>query len=251
MRIVSLVPSITELLYHLELNDAVVGITKFCVRPQNWFTTKTRIGGTKQIHIEQIRALAPTLVIANKEENVKEQVEALSTFTKVLVTDVSNLAEALLMIHQIGLVTHTTTKAAALIQQIKTEFIQFQSTLHHLNPKTLSCAYLIWQEPFMTVGGDTFIHDMLQQAGLKNVFANQQRYPQITVADIQAMAPKFMLLSSEPFPFKQKHIAQLKANFPDTCICLVDGEMFSWYGSRLIEAPSYFTTIHEMIAAQL
>lgn len=248
MRIVSLVPSITELLYHLELNDAVVGITKFCVRPQDWFATKTRIGGTKQIHIEKIRALAPTLVIANKEENVKEQVEALTAFTKVLVTDVSNLSDAMVMIHQIGLATQSSKKATDLIQQIKTGFLQSQSLFNH---QTRSCLYLIWQDPFMTVGGDTFINDMLKQAGLINVFANHQRYPEITIEQIQSIAPNIILLSSEPFPFKQKHIDQLKTVFPDTRICLADGEIFSWYGSRLLEAPSYFLKLHEQINAQV
>ena len=251
LRIVSLVPSITELLYSLGLSDQVVGITKFCVHPNEWFKTKTRIGGTKNIAIEKIKALAPTLVIANKEENIKEQVEALEAFTKVHLTDVSTYEEALKMIEEIGQITQTKVRATALIQLIKDRFEDLSKHPHFLQLQSTPCLYLIWQEPYMTIGGDTYINDLLIKTGFTNVFAHTIRYPSISLSEIQQSNCKVIFLSSEPYPFKQKHIDALQKHFPDKLILLVDGEMFSWYGSRLMDAPSYFKNLLEQVSEQL
>ncbi len=251
LRIVSLVPSITELLYSLGLQDQVVGITKFCVHPNEWFKTKIRIGGTKNIAIEKIKALAPTLVIANKEENIKEQVEALEAFTKVHLTDVSTYEEALKMIEEIGQITQTKVRATALIQLIKDRFEDLSKHPHFLQLQSTPCLYLIWQEPYMTIGGDTYINDLLIKTGFTNVFTHTLRYPSISLSEIQQSNCKVIFLSSEPYPFKQKHIDVLQKHFPDKLILLVDGEMFSWYGSRLMDAPSYFKNLLEQVSEQL
>jgi ABC-type Fe3+-hydroxamate transport system substrate-binding protein len=235
LRIVSLVPSQTELLFDLGLDEQVVGITKFCVHPAEWFTTKTRVGGTKNINISTIKKLKPTLIIANKEENVKEQIEELANHYPVWLTNVNNLEEAVQMIEDIGALTHTQQKANHLTQKIKTNFEELNQTRANIN----TC-YLIWQNPYMTVGGDTFIHDMLQKCGFNNIFAHQSRYPEISINQLQTANCKLLLLSSEPYPFKQKHIDNLQQQLPNTKILLVDGEMFSWYGSRLLKAPQYF-----------
>ncbi|WP_439505571.1 ABC transporter substrate-binding protein [Sediminibacterium sp.] len=251
LRIVSLVPSITELLFSLGLNDQVVGITKFCVHPSEWYKTKTRIGGTKNIHIEQIKALVPTLVIANKEENVKEQVEALEAFTKVHVTEVVNFADALKMIQEIGELTHKQTIAKELIQSIQSSFNDLSSLLNVQQLQSISCTYLIWQDPYMTIGGDTYINHMLSLAGFKNVFENQLRYPIISLSQIGQLNGDIIFLSSEPFPFKQKHIDELQKQFPNKLILLVDGEMFSWYGSRLVHAAKYFYALNKTVTSHL
>ena len=251
LRIVSLVPSITELLFSLGLNEQVVGITKFCVHPPEWFKTKSRIGGTKNIAIEKIKALAPTVVFANKEENVKEQVEALEAFTKVHLTDVSTYEEALKMIEEIGVITQTKDRATELIHLIKERFTELSKQSHFLQLQSTPCVYLIWQEPYMTIGGDTYINDLLNKNGFTNVFANKNRYPSISISDIEKSDCKVIFLSSEPYPFKQKHIDALQKHFPDKLILLVDGEMFSWYGSRLIDAPSYFKTLLEQVSERL
>jgi ABC-type Fe3+-hydroxamate transport system substrate-binding protein len=234
-KIISLVPSQTELLYDLGLEEQVVGITKFCIHPKKWFTTKTRVGGTKNVHLSAIKKLNPTLIIANKEENVKEQIEELAKDFTVWVTDVNTFEDALQMIEDIGLLTNTTTKASHLTQKIKEEF----ATLSVIN-KPINTCYLIWQNPYMTVGGDTFIHAMLQKCGFNNVFSNKIRYPETDVAQLKTLDCQLLLLSSEPYPFKQKHIDELQTQLPNTKIILVDGEMFSWYGSRLLKAPEYF-----------
>lgn len=256
-RIISLVPSQTELLYSLGLLEETVGITKFCIHPNEWFQTKTRVGGTKTINSDTIRQLQPDLIIANKEENVKEQVEQLAANYPVWVTDVNNLEEALQMIQDIGELTGKQTQAGSLSENISKGFEELSQSqtanLKHqthpersrragFKPKT---AYLIWQKPYMTVGGDTFIHDMLSKCGFDNIFADRRRYPETTISELQASNLKLLLLSSEPYPFKQKHIDELAAQLPACKILLVDGEYFSWYGSRLLEAPGYFKKLIE------
>lgn len=243
-RIISLVPSQTELLFDLGLNEEVVGITKFCVHPQQWYHHKTRVGGTKQLKTDIIHQLQPDLIIANKEENVKEQVEDLSRRYPVWISDINNPDDAYEMITQIGAMTGKERNALSLITRIKTKFSQLQTLVDAATSKPRT-AYLIWQHPYMTVGGDTFIHSMLGAAGFENVFAGRNRYPEISVDGLKASGCQLLLLSSEPFPFKQKHIDELQPLLPDTKIVLVDGEMFSWYGSRLTEAPGYFIKLRQ------
>lgn len=234
-RIVSVVPSQTELLYDLGLDDRVVGITKFCVHPKDWFQGKVRVGGTKKLHIDKIIELQPDLIIANKEENEKSQIEELQRYFPVWVSDISTLEEALKMIVAVGEITGAGDKASTIIDKISTGFLQ----LRPINPK-LKAVYLIWRDPYMTIGEDTFIHEMLDRCGFQNCFAKQERYPSIDLEDIKAAHPDIILLSSEPYPFKEKHVAELQKFLPETKVVLVDGEMFSWYGSRLMKAPGYF-----------
>ncbi|SFE91891.1 ABC-type Fe3+-hydroxamate transport system, substrate-binding protein [Chitinophaga sp. CF118] len=236
-RIVSLVPSQTELLSYLGLTTEVVGITKFCVHPDEWFREKTRIGGTKKLHLDQIRALAPDLIIANKEENDPQQVKVLMEEFPVWVSDIHTLADAQEMISSIGVITGTSEVALQLNKQISEEF----STL--TGPGQLKTAYFIWKDPWMVAGGDTFIHEMMKLSGLENVFAGLSRYPEVTLAELQATDCQLILLSSEPYPFKEKHIAELQELLPASKILLVDGEMYSWYGSRLLYAPAYFRSL--------
>lgn len=237
-RIISLVPSQTELLYDLGLEQQVVGITKFCVHPDQWFRTKTRIGGTKNIKPALIRQLQPDLIIANKEENVKAQVEELAIDYPVWVSDIHDLDTSLSMIRQVGALTGQTVSGNSLAALIEARFNQLQSQLPH--HQTIPAAYLIWKEPWMTIGADTFIHDMLRRCNLTNVFGHTKRYPEISMAELQSSGCQLLLLSSEPYPFKEKHVQELQAALPHTKIILVDGEYFSWYGSRLQWAPEYF-----------
>lgn len=234
-RIVSLVPSQTELLFELGLEHEVAGITKFCVHPEHWFRSKPRVGGTKTLNLSAIERIQPDLVIANKEENVKEQVDELAKKFPVWISDVNNLDEAIDMIRSIGLITETSARANELITDIAAGFAHLPAPA-----KKATAVYLIWKEPYMTVGGDTFIGDMLRRCGLKNWFENSVRYPEISIDDIVNHSPELLLLSSEPYPFKQMHIDEWQLLLPATSILLVDGEMFSWYGSRLTQSPEYF-----------
>jgi ABC-type Fe3+-hydroxamate transport system substrate-binding protein len=233
-RIVSLVPSISELLWDLGLDKEVTGITKFCVHPENWFRTKPRTGGTKNVNIELLRKLNPDLVLANKEENVREEIDAIAAEFPVWVSDISNLDEALLMIQSIGIVTRKENEALNMTTRILKRF----GSIEKISPGLRAC-YLIWKDPLMTVGGDTFINDMMQRVGLLNVFSDMIRYPELTIEQVIERGCDIILLSSEPYPFNEKHVSEMRSVFPGKII-LVDGEMFSWYGSHLLKAPAYF-----------
>ncbi len=240
--IISLVPSQTELLWYLGLEKEVIGITKFCVHPAEWFKAKKRIGGTKQLHINEILNLQPDLIFANKEENTKEQIVALAEKCNVWVTDVNNLQDAISMIKDIGEITGKENAAIKLANEIEQKFRDLKKEAL-AQPK--KAAYLIWKEPYMTVGGDTFINNMMQHAGYENVFANLERYPEVTLKQIKDSGCATLLLSSEPYPFKENHVLALQEDLPGMKIKLVDGEMFSWYGSRLLMAPDYFKQLQK------
>lgn len=240
-RIISLVPSQTELLCDLGLKEKIVGITKFCVHPIGLTKEKTIVGGTKNLRMSTIENLQPDLIIANKEENVKEQIETLAKKIPVWISDVNNFEDALQMITAIGEITNTKRKAKSIIENIEKEKLLFTS---EINLKNKSALYLIWKDPFMSVGNDTFIHDMLQQAGYKNAADNLLRYPELSIEQIKTLQPEIIMLSSEPYPFKEKHLEEIQAIVPNTKIIIVDGEMFSWYGSRLQYCWKYFTSLN-------
>ncbi len=243
-RIVSLVPSITELLVYLGLEEKMVGITKFCVHPEHLLKTKNIIGGTKQINIEKIRKLEPDLIIGNKEENVKEQIEVLEKEFPVWMSDVNTYDDALEMIEKIGEITNTKNKAQALKNDITNKFDALQS-LHTLL-KNKRVLYLIWYNPLIAVANDTFIHSMLEKSGMKNVLENKSRYIEVSIEDIQKLKPEYILLSSEPFPFKEKHKKELENHLNNAVKFLfVDGEVFSWYGVRMLYLPDYLKQIKE------
>ena len=241
-RIISVVPSQTELLFDLGLDEEVIGITKFCVHPNVWFKTKTRIGGTKKLNLSLIRQLKPDIIIANKEENVQDEVEELAKEFPVWTSDIKNLEDAYGMIQGVGGLVGREAPARELISRIKSNFSKSQTS--NLEYRT---AYLIWKDPYMTVGGDTFISEMMKFCGLQNIFELQGRYPEVSIRHLSSLNCQLLLLSSEPYPFKQKHIEELRPALPDTKILLVDGEMFSWYGSRLQYAPAYFRQLRELI----
>ncbi len=237
-KIISLVPSISELLYDLNLIKETVGITKFCIHPSQWYRTKEKIGGTKNLQIEKIKRLQPDLIIANKEENTKEQIEILGSLFPVYLTDVNNYEEAIKMIEDVGMITSKVTEAVQLTKAIQKNFNLIQKPFQQI--KT---AYFIWKDPYMSVGGDTFINDMMSRLGLQNIFGHYKRYPELTLQNVISAKPQLILLSSEPYPFKQKHITEIQAYLPNTKILLVDGEMFSWYGSRMKYMPEYFNNL--------
>jgi ABC-type Fe3+-hydroxamate transport system substrate-binding protein len=233
-RIISVVPSQTELLYDLGLEDEVVGITKFCVHPDKWLRGKPRVGGTKNLDIDKIRELQPDLVIANKEENVKEQIEEIEKFCPVWISDVHDLQSAVHMICSVAEITGKEVGGNELINNIRSEFEKNK-------PETLIPAcYLIWKDPMMTVGADTFISEMMKLAGFRNIYEDHLRYPEITAEHLKNSEASVIMLSTEPYPFKEADVLSFQNIFPDKKIILVDGEMFSWYGSRMLKAAGYF-----------
>jgi ABC-type Fe3+-hydroxamate transport system substrate-binding protein len=237
-RIVSLVPSQTELLYDLGLDEEVVGITKFCVHPEEWFRTKKRVGGTKTVYIDIVKSLRPDLIIANKEENTKEQIDELAAMYPVWVSNIQTISEALQMISDVGMLVGREERAGQLMNQIRAGFASIRKAA---KPKRI--AYFIWRNPWMCAGGDTFISDMITAVGWQNVLAEKMRYPEVTLEELKDRNLDLVLLSSEPYPFKEQHIAEIKAILPDVEVKLVDGEMMSWYGSRMLKAVEYVDSL--------
>lgn len=238
MKIISLVPSITETLFDLGLSEnEIIGRTKFCIHPENRVKNIAVIGGTKNLNIEKIKALKPDLIVANKEENRKEDVEELQKYFKVLVTNVSNLEDNYYLLKTLG----NLLGKQEIAQKFNLKIYEILAKLSDLEKK--KCAYLIWKNPYMTVGFDTFIHDILDKIGFQNIFKDYKRYPEISVEDLKTA--DYIFLSSEPFPFQQKHIDELQKELPDAKIFLVDGEAFSWYGTRLAKCEGYFQNLVE------
>jgi ABC-type Fe3+-hydroxamate transport system substrate-binding protein len=243
-RIVSLVPSQTEFLFDIGLDKEVVGITKFCMHPPDWLKTKTIIGGTKNVDIEKVRSLKPDLIIGNKEENTKEDIETLREIAPVWMSDIFNLEDALEMMDSIGRMVGKHEETRELVASIKGQFDSFKPII-----SKLSVLYLIWRKPYIGVATNTFIDDMLKRCGFNNILSDQTRYP--ILEDLSELNPDVLFLSSEPYPFKEKHIQELHKIFPNAKIKLVDGELFSWYGSRLQKSVEYFRRICNEISSDL
>ena len=209
------------------------------MHPETWFNSKHRVGGTKKVDMDKLRALKPDLIIGNKEENARKDIETLEKECPVWMSDVRDLDGALDMIQRVGALTGTATEAALLIKGINEAFAALP-----LPEEPRTTAYFIWREPFMVAGHGTFVNDMLKRCGLINVFdEGDARYPEITAQEVEDAAPEVILLSSEPYPFKEEHVEDLLEICPNARIQLVDGELFSWYGSRLLKAPAYFATL--------
>lgn len=244
-RIVSLVPSQTELLYDLGLEEETLGITRFCIHPRSWFRTKTRVGGTKDLHLDLIRALQPDLILANREENRRQQVEALMEEFPVWVSDVSNLGGARDLIVQVAALTGRESRGARILRDLDQAWAELEGWLE---PRLLPgsrplTAYLIWKNPWMAAGRDTFISAIMERAGFLNYFSGRVRYPVIDLEQMESGDPELLLLSSEPYPFREAQRAELSLRFPRSRVLLVDGTLFSWYGSRLIQTPGYLKKI--------
>lgn len=235
-RIVSLVPSQTEFLASLGLEDEVVGITKFCIHPKRWFRSKTRVGGTKNVNLDKVKSLQPDLIVANKEENTQEDIEALMEIAPVWISDIYTLDDAFQMMLSMGEIFGKSALASEIVGKIRMQFEKFEAYSSAKIEGTV--VYLIWKNPYMAVGSSTFIDHLLTRCGFQNLLANQSRYPEWIPSSDQM--PDFIFLSSEPYPFKNSDIEGLKVLFPAAQIQLVDGELFSWYGSRLLESVPYF-----------
>ena len=251
-RIISLVPSQTELLFDIGLSKEVIGITKFCIHPEEMFRSKMRVGGTKNIDIEKVKSLKPDLIIGNKEENKKEQIEELMQLFPVWMSDIKSLDNALDMIEKLGKLVKKEEEAGTLQNEIQTKFNSLNSEMQNAKCEIKKVAYLIWRNPYMTINKDTFINHILERCSLQNVFANHsRRYPEINSIELAQASPELIFLSSEPYPFTEKHIQDLQNICPAARIVLVDGEMFSWYGSRLLLVPGYLKSVMKKVLPQI
>lgn len=235
-RIISLVPSQTELLYDLGLEEEVVGVTKFCIHPHQWFKEKEKVGGTKNFWLDTIDELNPDLIIGNKEENYKEGIAELSKKYPVWMSDISDVDSALEMIRLVAQITDRAERGNKIITSINDAFEKLPTF------KLQRVLYLIWHEPWMAAGKGTFIDSMISKLGWINA-VEEFRYPVLGEEQLRELNPDIVLLSSEPYPFKESHLTSIQDFFPHASVHLVDGESFSWYGSRMIQAPAYFATL--------
>lgn len=244
-RIISVVPSQTELLFDLGLDQEIIGLTKFCIHPIEKFAERTKVGGTKKLNIDLIKDLKPDLIIGNKEENTQSDIEELAADFPVWMSDIFTLDDAMKTIGQIGELVDREPEASYLNHLISAGFNDLKTLAlqQHIDKKV---AYLIWRKPYMAAGKNTFINDILLINGMTNVIT-QERYPSVTLAELKTLNCELILLSSEPYPFGEKHIEGIQAVIPEAKIILVDGEMFSWYGSRLVKAVQYFFEFQKQI----
>lgn len=243
-RIVSLVPSQTELLYDLGLEDQIVGITKFCVHPVHFKSTKTIVGGTKQVKVETIAALQPDIIICNKEENTLEMVTQLRAICPVWVTHIQTVEDNLQTIHDLGQLFNKRTEAQKWIDKINFALNDFSKCIQDKPVKKV--AYFIWANPHMVAGNSTYINTLLQLNRLDNIYANKPgRYPEVELKKIRLEGdPDYVFLSSEPFPFKDEHAFEIGRYTHHAKTVFVDGEFFSWHGTRLFKALEYFKLLH-------
>lgn len=245
-RIVSLVPSQTELLVDLGLGERIVGITKFCVHPRELRKQKKVVGGTKKVHYDRIAALEPDIILCNKEENTEEMVEELEKLAPVHVSDVKTIDDSLKLTLQYGEIFEVSTKASEIAEKITFLRQEFQEDMSQLPVRRV--AYLIWKDPWMVAGKDTFIDHLLQLNRFHNVYSERDsRYPEIDLGDLEQKKVDWMFLSTEPFPFAEKHVEVVKNEVRKARVQIVDGEYFSWYGSRLTAAFTYFRKLQEAL----
>lgn len=240
-RIVCLVPSLTEMLIDLGLRDKIIGVTKFCVHPLDIKTTAEVIGGTKTIKINKIDALKPDFILANKEENEFEVIEKLSKNHSVYVSDINTIDDLFQLIKDLNEIFKIPETSKELSENIKASFIKFRRKIE--NEPKLKVAYFIWKRPWMVAGSSTFINYMLELNNFENVYKDLHRYPEVDIENLKSV--DYVFLSSEPFPFKDQHKSEFEVDA--NRIEIVNGEYFSWYGSRLIEAFDYFQQLRDKL----
>lgn len=239
MRIISLVPSITETLFDFGLNKTeIVGRTKFCIHPKEQVSEIEIVGGTKNLNLDKIKSLKPDLIIANKEENQKGQIEELMQDFNVWVTDIETLEDNEKFLTELGNKLYKQNLAEKFNSEISNIFTNLNSE------KRKKAAYLIWNNPYMTVGSDTFIHHILSKIGFDSIFKNHKRYPEIDAEDLKDA--EYILLSTEPYPFNEKHKKEFETLFPNSKIIIVDGEAFSWYGTHLTKVKNYLSELAQI-----
>ncbi|MGB2684898.1 MAG: helical backbone metal receptor [Olleya sp.] len=244
IRIISLVPSQTELLYDLGLEDTIVGLTKFCVHPVHLKGDKQIVGGTKQINLEKIKALKPDIILCNKEENTQDIVSACQTICPVHVSDIVTIVDCLDLIKQYGQLFNKRDNAKKICETIETNLKEFQIFIK--DKASLKAAYFIWKDPWMVASNGTFINHLLQLNKFENIYANLDRYPEVDIKAMQLEGdPEVILLSSEPYPFKEAHALEVSSASNNAKVIFVDGEYFSWYGSRLLKAFDYFKKLRD------
>jgi ABC-type Fe3+-hydroxamate transport system substrate-binding protein len=245
-RIISLVPSQTELLCDLNLENELVGITKFCVHPYHLKATKTIVGGTKKVDYHKIRALQPDFILCNKEENTYDFLPELEKIAPTYFSDISTIQDSIDFTLSLGTILNRRTESLNLVEKINYKLSDFKEFIQ--TKPTRKVAYFIWAKPWMVAGNETYINQMLQLNKFENIYQNMSRYPKVEINKIRHDGdPEIIILSSEPFPFKDEHAMEIASYTNRSITIFADGEMFSWYGSRLLLAFDYFKALHKKL----
>lgn len=245
-RVVSLVPSLTETLFDLGLGDKIVGVTKYCVEPKGLVERIPKVGGTKKVDIEFIRSLEPDIIIANKEENTKEQIEELMNFVPVWTSYIVTIDDVIGMLNSFGLIFDIEAVAKQFVDRVQSRLETFSKKIECSMFFEKNVLYFIWRKPYMIVGKDTFINSMLNLCTLYNIgllIDNSSRYPKVELEQLKQIDPDLVFLSTEPYPFSEKHLPEFESLFPNSVIKIVRGDYFSWYGTRIVKAIDYFCNL--------
>ncbi len=241
MRIVSLCPSVTELIADLGAAAELVGITRYCTHPPAVASGVEHVGGTKDPDIDRIVALAPDVVFMNIEENRVEDADALIGAGLTCLSDLpKTIDETAGMVRRVGDAIGRRQAAERIALDIETRAERVRHA--HDGATEVRWAYLIWRKPYMAAGGDTFVDTLLSLAGGHNVLGDRaDRYPAVTTDELIAAAPHVVLLATEPFPFESKHIDELcdLTGWPAHRFAIVDGQDLSWHGSRTPRGIDY------------
>lgn len=234
MRIVSLCPSLTELVHDLGRGGDLVGITEWCVHPADKVASIEKVGGTKNPKVERIAELRPDLVLMNEEENRREDAEALAARgVRVHASMPRGCEETAAMVRSIAAAIDRRAQGESIAADIESRARRVR--LAAQGRPRVGFAYFIWRKPYMTANADTFASSLLEQAGGVNVYgAHAERYPETGIDELRRLDPRLVLLSTEPFPFQEKHVDELveATGFARERFRIVDGEYLSWHGSR-------------------
>jgi len=234
MRIVSLCPSLTELVFDLGRGPELVGITQYCVHPAEGVARIEKVGGTKNPDVARIVALAPDLVLLNEEENRREDAQALGEAGIATHASLPHDAlETAAMVRSIGAALQASARAEAIAAEIERRAARARAEAR--GARTVRFAYLIWRKPWMSVNADTYASALLEAAGGENVFGREpSRYPEVTIARLAEQAPERVFLCTEPFGFLPRHADELAAEtrIARERFVIADGEYLSWHGSR-------------------
>ena len=245
-RIISLVPSQTELLCDLALESQIVGITQFCVQPYHLKSVKTIVGGTKKVDFEKIKALEPDFILCNKEENTYDFLPKLEAIAPTYFSNVTSIDDTVHLISDLGTILNRRTESTNLIEKIEFKLAQFKNFIQ--NKETKKVAYFIWANPWMVAADETYINEMLRLNKFENIYANLSRYPKVEINRIRYEGdPEVIFLASEPYKFTDEHAIEIATYTNRSITVFADGQMFSWYGSRLLKAFDYFMELHKKL----
>jgi ABC-type Fe3+-hydroxamate transport system substrate-binding protein len=231
-RIVSLVPSLTEALFAFGLAEEVAGVTRYCVEPAE-ARRRPKVGGTKNVDVARVAAMEPDLVLANVEENTRDDVEAMiAAGLRVFVTYPRTVAGAIAELQLLAEMTDATAAAEPIVSAAEWALERAEAANQRRTAVRTFCP--IWRNPWMTIGPDTYIHDFLRACGAENVYGDApDRYPMVALTDVAARRPEAVLLPDEPYRFSRKHVPEVIETLGDVRTYLVDGKSLCWYGPRI------------------